>query len=172
MNWNQEQEAQRNYGRSQMMNDNFGNTLGNESRPFYDPNNAYTPQRHFNDGMTTLPKQLDRGIEVDQRGHIGMHVNGIDRRFVDGKVSGGSYHKAEKPKGHMGFLHDIHGKKVRIVTILGDDFTGILKGADEKTISLRIDCPTNERPDAYQNRVFFKQNLVEFAPVIEGVTFS
>lgn len=79
--------------------------------------------------------------------------------------------KQNSDKGHMGFLRGLKDKQatVRCLTVLNTVHVGIVKAFDEDTISLKVPKPTAENADAYENRVFFKQNLVEFSPVIQGV---
>ena len=76
--------------------------------------------------------------------------------------------------GHMAFLKALQksNSTVRLVTIHDDVVVGQIKNCDDMTITVRVNCPTVTNPDAYQNRVFFKQNLVELAPLVDGVTFS
>lgn len=113
-----------------------------------------------------------RGGFNGHRGTFGRSQFGNRKNEVfERNEEGGDIHRAT---GHQAFLKGLmrSAAVVRIVTTLGDEYIGVIKGCDETTISLRINCADKTNPELYQNRVFFKQNLIEFAPVVEGVTFS
>lgn len=163
--WRDELQNQRSYGQTMMQNESdmvyrqpVGNSVGNtvggggyENSHVQRPNqfgqhNGYRGQRH--NGGFTPRNQDDHGFD--------------DRN--DGN----------RATGHQAFLKGLmrSAAVIRLVTIAGDEYTGVIKGCDETTISIRISCATPDNPDAYQNRVFFKHNLIEFAPVVDGVKFS
>jgi hypothetical protein len=77
-------------------------------------------------------------------------------------------------KGHVQYLRSLQrtGSSLRVVTINGDVVVGVVKDCDDDTLTLKVDVPTSVNPDAYQNRVFIKSNLIEFAPIVQGVTFN
>lgn len=160
--WRDELQNQRSYGQTMMQNEGdmvyrfpVGNSVGgggyensHVQRPnqFGQHSNGYRGQRH--NGGFAPRNQDDHGFD--------------DRN--DGN----------RATGHQAFLKGLmrSAAVIRLVTIAGDEYTGVIKGCDETTISIRIDCATPDNPDAYQNRVFFKHNLIEFAPVVDGVKFS
>lgn len=159
--WRDELQNQRSYGQTMMQNESdmvyrqpVGNSVGGggyENSHVQRPNqfgqhNGYRGQRH--NGGFTPRNQDDHGFD--------------DRN--DGN----------RATGHQAFLKGLmrSAAVIRLVTIAGDEYTGVIKGCDETTISIRISCATPDNPDAYQNRVFFKHNLIEFAPVVDGVKFS
>lgn len=149
--WQSEQQAQMQYGRSQAFAEE-----GIASRPF----------------GSSYPRNVDNsnGGYIKPRQYGNPHRQNIERGV--GQEQGVPSHP--RPTGHMAFLKSLQRSEatVRIVTIHDDVVVGSVKDCDDVTLSLRVPCATEENPNAYQNRVFFKQNLVEFAPVIEGVTFS
>lgn len=163
--WRDELQNQRSYGQTMMQNEgdmvyrppvgiSVGNSVGgggyensHVQRPSqFGQHNGYRGQRH--NGGFTPRNQDDHGFD--------------DRN--DGN----------RATGHQAFLKGLmrSAAVIRLVTIAGDEYTGVIKGCDETTISIRISCATPDNPDAYQNRVFFKHNLIEFAPVVDGVKFS
>ena len=139
--WQDERDAQAQYGRSQCNADEVG--MGVSSRPF-GSQQGFAPRTPYG---RPQPRQF-RTSEDAQPTH--------------------------RYSGHMAFLKSLQqaNATIRLVTIHDEVLVGQIKNFDETTISIRVNCPTDENPNAYQNHVFFKQNLVEFAPVVEGVTFS
>lgn len=152
--WQNELQAQVSFGRSQSIEDE----MGVSPRPF--------GQQGGYSNNYNRPRQ-----------HNGARQFG-DRQQSQGYVGQGQTSELAptlpRHTGHMAFLKSLQQSSatVRLVTIHDDVVIGQLKNCDDTTISIRVDCPTETNPNAYQNRVFFKQNLVEFAPVVEGVTFS
>lgn len=159
--WCDELQNQRSYGQAMMQNEDemiyrqpIGNSVGGSGydhgriqRPNqFGQHNGYRGQRH-NNGY--VPRSQDD--------------HGFDDR-----------NDGNRATGHQAFLKGLmrSAAVIRVVTIAGDEYEGVIKGCDETTISLRINCATQDNPDAYQNRVFFKHNLIEFAPVVDGVKFS
>lgn len=153
--WQQELDAQHQYGRSQMEGE------GVASRPFgsvpqYDgqPNGSFINHK---------PRQFGghNGRQQGYNANSNFRENGME-------------HEVRRVTGHLAFLKSLQrsGATIRLVTIHDETVIGSVKDCDEMTISIRVPCATESNPNAYQNRVFFKQNLVEFAPVVEGVTFS
>lgn len=155
--WQDELNAQNQFGRSQM-----DNTIesGISNRPFNQ--HGYQGGYQGQQGGYQKPRQLGGGMNRQPNyGHNNFRENGYEG-------------ENKRPTGHLAFLKSLQrsGATVRLLTIHDEQVIGSVKDCDETTISLRVPCATESNPDAYQNRVFFKQNLVEFAPVIEGVTFS
>lgn len=142
--WQNELKAQQEHGRSQL--ENTTETVTN--RPF-DQIGIYPKSRQFGGA----PRYQRESVDSRERA-----VGGQGARLT----------------GHLAFLKSLQRSSatIRLLTIHDEAVIGVVKDCDEITITLRVPCATESNPDAYQNRVFFKQNLVEFAPVVEGVTFS
>lgn len=160
-NWPSEREAQMHYGRQ--MGDE--EAVGVSSRPI----GSFSHDGDSRVRSGQFGGQRPRRDFSSDRGGYQPHRENFNRNAQDGNQD-----DKQRATGHLAFLKAIQhsGGKVRLVTILDEEVIGVVKGCDETTISLRIPCATAENPNAYQNRVFFKQNLVEFAPVVDGVTFS
>lgn len=150
--WQNELNAQHQYGRNQLLEEG----MSVSPRPFSQQGgyNSNRPARPYNGARQFGDRQQPQG-------------------YV-GQSQSAELAPTHRPTGHMAFLKSLQQSSatVRLVTVHDDVVIGQLKNCDDTTISIRVNCPTEANPDAYQNRVFFKQNLVEFAPVIEGVTFS
>ncbi|WP_151710769.1 hypothetical protein [Acinetobacter brisouii] len=75
-------------------------------------------------------------------------------------------------RGHNAFLRGLleESRLIQVKTIADEIIVGNVKAFDEETISLHVPCPTEVMPNAYQNIVLFKRNLISFTPFIEGVT--
>lgn len=153
--WQDELNAQTHYGRSQMENEGVVN------RPF--GVNGY--QQSQQSKSFARPRQY--GGSTIRSNAVVSHIRSEREGSFDAEG-------AKRYTGHLSFLKSLQRSSatIRLLTIHDEKVVGIVKDCDEMTITLRVPCATETNPDAYQNRVFFKQNLVEFAPVIEGVTFS
>lgn len=153
--WQSEQQAQVQYGRTQAL---VAEAISND-----DIGNVAFGANPYRNGNSTVG-------HVKSRQYGNPHRANFERSPNRNEV--GEFR--ERPTGHLAFLKSLQrsGAKVRLVTIHDDVVIGSIKDCDDTTISLRVPCATDINPDAYQNRVFFKQNLVEFAPIVEGVTFS
>lgn len=149
---NAEQQAQLAYGREQMLNGM--NDDGISQRPI-----GYTGgfERH-------KPRQFG--------GERPQYQNADRRPQFNSEIT--RPHQFERERGHMAFLKSLQrsSSQVRLVTILEEEVIGTLKDCDETTITVKVPKPTPTNPNAYLNRIFIKHNLVEFAPVVEGVTFN
>lgn len=141
-----EQQAQLEYGRQ--MSATTPSYLGNTTEPNSFENGNYKP-RQFGGPRRVFNKPNDNSNEFEK----------------------GDY---ERERGHMMYLRSLQrtGSQVRVVTVNGDVVQGAVKDCDDQTLTLRVPKPTEINPNAYQNRVFIKQNLVEFAPIVPGVSFS
>ncbi len=148
--WQAELKAQSQYGRNQLSAE-IEDSNGIFNRPFEDSNGFFNTHGQNNHHNTS------------------RQFGGSGRGGDNGLEYG-----SPRLSGHMAFLKSLKQAclPVRLVTIHDEVVIGEIKNFDEVTISIRIDCATEANPNAYQNRVFFKQNLVEFAPIIDGVTFS
>lgn len=152
--WKTELQNQRQYGQAMMRSDE-------EVQPFH---------RQVNEGNRYEGNRYE-GHQYRQDN--GGNVVQFPKRSFQRQENEPTY-DGPRLTGHQAFLKALmrSGAVIRLVTSLGDEYTGTVKSFDDATISLRIECATPESPNAYQNRVFFKQQLIEFAPVIEGVTLS
>lgn len=156
--WHNELQNQRQYGQAMMqMQSGEDVDVGISRQPIGGGNHYESP--HFR------PGQYGNGSRYPR--------NSVQRNYQEQQGSEGN-HESARLTGHQAFLKGLmrSGALVRLVTSIGDEYEGTIKGFDDTTISLRIECATPENPNAYQNRVFFKRQLIEFAPVVEGVTFS
>lgn len=158
---NAEQQAQLAYGREQMLNGM--NDDGISQRPI-----GYTGSQYGNAGGFDRHKSRQFGGERPQ------YQNADRRPQFNGEIVRPHQTQFERERGHMAFLKSLQRSSslIRLVTILEEEVIGTLKDCDETTITVKVPKPTPTNPNAYLNRIFIKHNLVEFAPVVEGVTFN
>lgn len=151
---NAEQQAQIAYGREQMLNED-----AISQRPI-----GYTGSQCGNGNLGGFERHKPRQFGGDRPQYHERRPQYGERPQVP----------FERERGHMAFLKSMQRScsKIRLVTILEEEVIGYLKDCDDTTITVKVPKPTVSNPDAYLNRVFIKHNLIEFAPVIDGVAFS